>query len=60
MQSNMAIPIDEGIAQSEPTMAMQLGDQHPMSFIPQQTLLHKSYQLHPQLIGNAASTNSVK
>jgi hypothetical protein len=29
--SNMALPMDDGVEQ---TIAMSLGDQHPMSFIP--------------------------
>jgi hypothetical protein len=35
MQSNMALTMNDGSAFNEPTMAMQLGDQHPMSFMPQ-------------------------
>ena len=33
--SNMALIMEEGVAQVEPTISMSLGDQHPMSFIPQ-------------------------
>jgi hypothetical protein len=38
LQVNMGMGLDDGSAHGEPAMSMQLmGDQHPMSFVPQQT-----------------------